>query len=97
MRGENILGMRGLYIAWDNSPVVEKLAVSEALLYRRGNFTGTFDQVILDALMAVKGAEIAFTPGFRWGTTILPGQSVLEETHANRHGDTPAYLNNALQ
>ena len=54
----------------------EKLAVTEALLYRRGNFTGTFDQVILDALMEVKGAEIAFSPGFRWGTTILPGQTI---------------------
>ena len=50
----------------------EKLAVTEGLLYRRGNFTGTFDQLILDALMEVKGAEIAFSPGFRWGTTILP-------------------------
>ncbi|MGQ0523041.1 MAG: thiosulfohydrolase SoxB [Betaproteobacteria bacterium] len=57
----------------------EKLAVSEALLYRRGNFTGTFDQVILDALMAVKGTDIAFTPGFRWGTTILPGDSITLE------------------
>jgi sulfur-oxidizing protein SoxB len=57
----------------------EKLAVTEALLYRRGNFTGTFDQVILDALMEVKGAEIAFSPGFRWGTTILPGQTLTLE------------------
>ena len=57
----------------------EKLAVTEALLYRRGNFTGTFDQVILDALMEVKGAEIAFSPGFRWGTTILPGQTITLE------------------
>ncbi len=59
--------------------LAEKLALSEALLYRRGNFNGTFDQVILDALMAVKGAEIAFSPGFRWGTTILPGQAITFE------------------
>ena len=59
--------------------LAEKLAVSEALLYRRGNFTGTFDQVILDALIDVKNAEIAFTPGFRWGTTILPGQTITLE------------------
>jgi sulfur-oxidizing protein SoxB len=59
--------------------LAEKLAVSEALLYRRGNFTGTFDQVILDALMAVKDAEIAFTPGFRWGTTLLPGEAITLE------------------
>jgi sulfur-oxidizing protein SoxB len=42
-------------------------------LYRRGNFNGTFDQLILDALMDVQDAEIAFSPGFRWGTSLLPG------------------------
>jgi sulfur-oxidizing protein SoxB len=57
----------------------ERLAVTEGLLYRRGNFVGTFDQVILDALMAVKGTEIAFSPGFRWGTTLLPGEAVTLE------------------
>jgi sulfur-oxidizing protein SoxB len=57
----------------------EKLAVTESLLYRRGNFNGTLDQVILDALMAVKGAEIAFSPGFRWGTSILAGEPVTFE------------------
>ena len=57
----------------------EPLAVTEGLLYRRGNFNGSFDQLILDALMAVKGADIAFSPGFRWGTTLLPGQAILRE------------------
>jgi sulfur-oxidizing protein SoxB len=57
----------------------EKLAVTEGLLYRRGNFNGTFDQLICDALMAEKNAEIAFSPGFRWGTTLLPGQAVTME------------------
>ena len=57
----------------------EKLAVSEGLLYRRGNFNGTIDQLILDGLMEVKGAEIAFSPGFRWGTTLLPGQAITME------------------
>jgi sulfur-oxidizing protein SoxB len=57
----------------------EPLAVTEGLLYRRGNFNGTFDQLILDSLMEVKGTEIAFSPGFRWGTTLLPGQSILRE------------------
>lgn len=57
----------------------EKLAVTEGLLYRRGNFNGTFDQLICDALMAVKGAEIAFSPGFRWGTSLLSGQDILME------------------
>jgi len=59
--------------------LAEKLAVTEDLLYRRGSFTGTFDQIILDALMDVKGAEIAFSPGFRWGTTLLPGQTITLE------------------
>ncbi|MCE5233579.1 MAG: thiosulfohydrolase SoxB [Mizugakiibacter sp.] len=57
----------------------ERFAVSEGLLYRRGNFNGSFDQLILDALMAVKDAEIAFSPGFRWGTTLLPGEPITRE------------------
>ncbi len=57
----------------------EKLAVSEGLLYRRGNFNGSWDQLILDALLEVKGADIAFSPGFRWGTTILPGDAITME------------------
>jgi sulfur-oxidizing protein SoxB len=58
----------------------EKLAVTEDLLYRRGNFNGTVDQVILEALMAVKGAQIAFSPGFRWGTSLLPGEAITMES-----------------
>jgi sulfur-oxidizing protein SoxB len=57
----------------------EKLALTEGLLYRRGNFNGTADQVILDALLGVKGAQIAFSPGFRWGTTLLPGEAITME------------------
>ena len=57
----------------------ETLAVSEGLLYRRGNFNGSWDQLILDAMLAVKGADIAFSPGFRWGTTILPGEAITME------------------
>lgn len=57
----------------------EPLAVSEGLLYRRGNFNGSFDQLILDALIAAKDVEIGFSPGFRWGTTILPGQTITRE------------------
>ena len=62
----------------------QKLAVSEGLLYRRGNFNGTFDQLILDALMEVKGADIAFSPGFRWGTSLLPGQVITVEDLMNQ-------------
>jgi sulfur-oxidizing protein SoxB len=54
----------------------EKLAVTESLLYRRGNFNGTFDQVIVQALLEVLGADVAFSPGFRWGTTLLPGDPI---------------------
>ena len=55
------------------------LAVTDSLLYRRGNFNGTFDQLICNAQMAVNNSQIAFSPGFRWGTTILPGQEITLE------------------
>jgi sulfur-oxidizing protein SoxB len=57
----------------------EVLAVTEGTLYRRGNFNGTGDQLLLDALLDVQGAEIAFSPGFRWGTSLLAGQSLTRE------------------
>jgi len=57
----------------------EPLAVAEGLLYRRGNFNGTFDQVICDAQRSVGDAQIALSPGFRWGTTVLPGDTVTME------------------
>ena len=59
--------------------LAEELAITEGLLYRRGNFNGTFDQLILDGLMEMKGAEMAFSPGFRWGTSLLPGQAITME------------------
>ena len=71
--------------------LAEQLAVSEGLLYRRGNFNGTFDQVILDVLMEAKGAEIAFSPGFRWGTTILPNESITLEDVMNQTAITYPY------
>jgi len=61
------------------SKLSEVLAVSDDFLYRRGNFNGTWDQLICDALMAVKGADASFSPGFRWGTTILPGEPITME------------------
>ena len=61
------------------SQLNQQLAVTEDTLYRRGNFNGTFDQVIVDALMAVKGADLAFSPGFRWGTSLLPGDVITRE------------------
>ncbi|WP_180683521.1 thiosulfohydrolase SoxB [Tepidicella baoligensis] len=57
----------------------EKLAVTEGTLYRRGNFNGSWDQLICDALMEVRGAEIAFSPGVRWGTSLLAGDTITYE------------------
>ncbi len=69
----------------------EKLAVTEGTLYRRGNFNGTGDQLLLDALMDVQGAEIAFSPGFRWGTTLLPGQAITREWLMDMTATTYSY------
>jgi sulfur-oxidizing protein SoxB len=57
----------------------EKIATSDRLLYRRGNFGGTVDQLICDALRGELDAEIALSPGFRWGLSVLPGQPVTME------------------
>lgn len=57
----------------------EPLGEAQQLLYRRGNFNGSWDQLIVDALLEVNDAEIAFSPGFRWGTTLLPGQIITRE------------------
>ncbi len=63
---------------WQNK-LEEPLAVAGELLYRRGNFNGTFDQVICDALRTVNDAQISLSPGFRWGTSVLPGQTITME------------------
>lgn len=69
----------------------EKLAVTEGTLYRRGNFNGTFDQLIVDALMDVKGADLAFSPGFRWGTSLLPDSPILMEHLMDQTATTYSY------
>jgi S-sulfosulfanyl-L-cysteine sulfohydrolase len=69
----------------------ETLAVTEGLLYRRGNFNGSFDQLIVDALMEVKGADLAFSPGFRWGTSLLPGQAITREHVMDQTATTYSY------
>jgi len=61
------------------SKLAEKLAVTDGLLYRRGNFNGSWDQLVCDALIEVQGADIALSPGFRWGTTLLPGDTITRE------------------
>jgi sulfur-oxidizing protein SoxB len=69
----------------------EKLAVTEGMLYRRGNFNGSWDQLLLDGLMEVQGAEIAFSPGFRWGTSLLPGQAITRELLMDQVATTYSY------
>lgn len=57
----------------------EQLGVADEVLYRRGNFNGTFDQLILDAMLDVQEADIAFSPGFRWGVSVMPGEPITFE------------------
>jgi S-sulfosulfanyl-L-cysteine sulfohydrolase len=71
--------------------LAEKLAVTEGTLYRRGNFNGSGDQLLLDALMDVQGAEIAFSPGFRWGTSLLAGQAITREWVMDMTATTYSY------
>lgn len=72
--------------------LAEKLATTDGLLYRRGNFNGTFDQLIVDGLIQMKGAEIAFSPGFRWGTSLLPGQTITMEHLLDQTAITYPYM-----
>jgi sulfur-oxidizing protein SoxB len=69
----------------------DKLAVTDGLLYRRGNFNGSWDQLLVDALMDVQGAEIAFSPGFRWGTSLLPGDVITRELMMDQVATTYSY------
>ena len=59
--------------------LAEPLAMTDDLLYRRGNFNGSVDQLICEALMDELDAPIALSPGFRWGTTLLPGTAISME------------------
>jgi len=73
-------------IAKARAPYTKELARevgrADSLLYRRGNFNGTFDDLICAALLTERDAEIALSPGFRWGTSVLPGQAItIEDIH----------------
>ncbi len=80
---------------------------TDSLLYRRGNFNGTFDDLICQAMLAERDAEIALSPGFRWGGTLLPGETITWEhvtsataiTYPNcyRTGMTGAQLKEVLE
>jgi sulfur-oxidizing protein SoxB len=68
------------YIESVRAPYIKKLereiATTDVTLFRRGNFNGSWDQIICDALMEINNADIAFSPGFRWGTSVMPGQAI---------------------
>ncbi len=69
----------------------EVLAVTDGTLYRRGNFNGSWDQLVCDALIDVQGADIAFSPGFRWGTSLLPGEAITRELMMDQLATTYSY------
>lgn len=71
--------------------LAEKLAVTDGLLYRRGNFNGSWDQLLCDALIEAQGAQIAFSPGFRWGTSLLPGDVITRELMMDQLATTYSY------
>ena len=85
----------------------EELAITDDVLYRRGNFNGTFDEVIVQALMKELDAEAALSPGFRWGVSVLPGQPITFDelmtqtattySETQRNEMTGAQLKNALE
>ncbi len=79
-------------IAKARAPYAKELArvvgKTDALLYRRGNFNGSFDDVICTALLKERDAEIVLSPGFRWGTSVLPGAPVTVEDIHNATGIT---------
>ncbi|UCH73274.1 MAG: thiosulfohydrolase SoxB [Rhodospirillales bacterium] len=66
------------------STLSKVLGKTESLLYRRGNFNGTFDDLICNALIEERDAEIALSPGFRWGASLLPGQEITLEDVYNQ-------------
>ena len=57
----------------------EVIGQTDSLLYRRGNFNGTWDDLICDALISERDAEIALSPGVRWGPSMIPGQDITRE------------------
>lgn len=59
--------------------MAEVIGQTDSLLYRRGNFNGTWDDLICDALLSERDAEIALSPGVRWGPSLIPGQDITRE------------------
>jgi sulfur-oxidizing protein SoxB len=75
------------YIAKVRAPFEKDLSrvlgKTDTLLYRRGNFDGSLDNVICDAILSERDAEIALSPGIRWGTSVLPGDNITFEDITN--------------
>jgi sulfur-oxidizing protein SoxB len=63
--------------------LARKIGHTDSLLYRRGNFNGTFDDLICNAMLAERDVEIALSPGFRWGGTLVPGDAITWEDVTN--------------
>lgn len=59
--------------------MTEVIGQTDSLLYRRGNFNGSWDDLICDALLSERDAEIALSPGVRWGPSLIPGQDITRE------------------
>jgi sulfur-oxidizing protein SoxB len=77
--------------------LAKELGRTESLLYRRGNFNGSFDDLICDAMLSQRDAEIALSPGFRWGGTLLPGEAITWEAITNATAITyPACYRNEM-
>ena len=70
-----IASERGPY----ETELAEVIGQTEGLLYRRGNFNGTWDDLICDALLSEREADIALSPGVRWGPSLLQGQDITRE------------------
>ncbi|MEE2998690.1 MAG: thiosulfohydrolase SoxB [Pseudomonadota bacterium] len=73
------------------------LGKTESHLYRRGNFNGTFDDLINQAIMEERDTQIALSPGFRWGATLLPGQNIrVEDVYSQTAITYPAVYRNEM-
>ena len=78
------------------SELNEVIGKSESLLYRRGNFNGTWDDLICEALIEEREADISMSPGVRWGPTIIPGQDITREDIWNVTSMTVSYTHLTL-
>ncbi|HWW49929.1 MAG TPA: thiosulfohydrolase SoxB [Xanthobacteraceae bacterium] len=77
--------------------LAREIGKTDALLFRRGNFNGTFDDLICEAMLAERDAEISLSPGFRWGGSLLPGDAITWEAITNATAITyPACYRNEM-